>query len=323
MKIGITGVAGFIGSHLAQALIHRGDEVIGVDNLSYGQRSNLSDFERHSRFSFHEIDILENSVLESLLGSVEVLIHLAALKIPRYGHALETLKTNTEGSENILKIAKNTKAKVILASTSDVYGKSTALPFEEEGDLVVGPPTVKRWAYAVSKMYEEQLAFAYAEQYEIPVVLLRFFGGYGPRQHLTWWGGPQAVFIEKALRLEPLPIHGNGQQTRTFIFIQDLIEGILLSIDKKEAVNQVLNMGTEEEISIENLAKKIWSVIHPKISPRLEYVPYSTFGKYEDVIRRKPSLEKAKKLLGFLPKISLEEGLQRTAEWQISLATKK
>ncbi|MEK7484318.1 MAG: NAD-dependent epimerase/dehydratase family protein [Planctomycetota bacterium] len=316
MKIGITGVAGFIGSHLAQRLLEKGEEVIGVDNLSYGQLHNLSGFHPHPHFSFHALDILEEASLERILAPAEILIHLAALKIPRYENALGTLKTNTQGSENVLKIASKTKSKVLLASTSDVYGKSAQLPFEEEGDLVVGPPTVKRWAYAISKMYEEQLAFAYAEQYHFPVVLLRFFGGYGPRQHLSWWGGPQAVFIGKALRLEPLPIHGNGQQTRTFIFIQDLIDGILACIYKNESKDQVFNLGTEEEVSIEWLAKKIWSIVQPKEPPKLEYVPYTTFGKYEDVLRRKPSLEKAKTLLGFSPRIFLDEGLQRTFEWQ-------
>lgn len=315
MKIGITGAAGLIGSHLARVLLQRGDEVIAVDNLSYGQLQNIESIQTHPHFTFHTQDILDFEGLQKKFSTVDRIVHLAALKIPRYGQALLTLKTNTEGSENVLKIAAQSKIKVVLASTSDVYGKSEALPFQENGNLVVGPPDVQRWAYAVSKMYEEQLAFAYANEYQFPVVLLRFFGGYGPHQHASWRSGPQFVFFEKALRKEPIPIHGDGQQTRTFTYVDDLVEGTIRSIDRIEANHQVLNIGNDEEITILELAQKIWRLCQPQLPPVLEFIPYNTFGKYEDVLRRRPCLAKAKEILDFKPKISLDEGLQNTFDW--------
>jgi UDP-glucose 4-epimerase len=314
MKIGITGAAGFIGSHLCETLLQQGHRVIAVDNLSYGSTRNLFSCFSSDSFQFSSNDILEAKTLHSLFQDCEVLIHLAALKIPRYDSALATLKTNTEGSENVLKIALETKAKVLLASTSDVYGKNTELPFHEESALVVGSPTVKRWAYAISKMYEEQLAFAYADQYRFPLTILRFFGGYGPRHHLSWRGGPQSVFIQKALEGATLPLHGNGQQTRTFTYISDILQGILLALHRKETNSEVFNIGSTEEISIADLARLIWKLLRDD-EPQLNFVPYEDFGKYEDVLHRKPCLKKAQNLLGFVPHVSLKAGLLSTIAW--------
>ncbi len=316
MKILITGVAGFIGSNLAQALINRGDEGIGIDNLSHGFLINLEPFFHHPCFHFYQEDICN---LESVLKAAQrchAIIHLAAYKIPRYSDALDTLTVNAHGSENVMRAAVAQKAKLILASTSDVYGKNPEPPFHEHSLMMIGSPQVRRWAYAVSKMFEEQLAFAYHERYGIDVVILRFFGGYGRNQNLSWWGGPQAVFIEAALEKQPLPVHGDGKQTRSFTHVSDHVAGIIAALDHPRANNQVFNIGNTVEISIEDLAKTIWNLIWENEEPIIQYIPYETFGKYEDVMRRVPDISLARQVLGFEPKVDLITGLKDTIEWQ-------
>ena len=319
MKILITGVAGFIGSNLAPALLKRGYNVLGIDNMSNGSYENLSDFKTHPAFTFHECDVRDEKKMMDVAQGSDVIVHLAAYKIPRYSDALDTLLINSHGSESIAKVAVANKSKVVAASTSDVYGKNLDVPFNETSDLVVGPPDVKRWAYAISKMYEEQLLFAYHERYGIDVVLMRFFGGYGPNQHLTWWGGPQSVFINKALDNEEIPLHGDGRQTRSFTYISDHIDGIIALIENPEANNLVFNLGNTHEVTIHELANIIWRLVRGEDSkPKIKLIPYETFGKYEDVRRRIPDITRAKEILGFEPKIDLKVGLQKTIEWQIN-----
>ena len=318
MKISITGVAGFIGSNLCATLLERGHSVVGIDNMSQGEYENIAAFNARPEFELHEIDVRdESSILEVTAGS-DVIVHLAAFKIPRYSDALDTLLINTQGAENIAKAAVKYGAKVVAASTSDVYGKNRDLPFTEDSDLVIGSPDVKRWAYAISKMFDEQLFFGYHERHGIDVVLLRFFGGYGPNQNLTWWGGPQSVFLEKALDDEEIPLHGAGQQTRSFTYISDHIDGIVRVIEMPEANNLVFNIGNTYEITIEGLAKLIWRLVRGEDDePKIKLIPYETFGKYEDVMRRIPDITRARKILGFEPKVDLETGLRKTIEWQI------
>lgn len=313
----VTGVAGFIGSNLAKELLIRDYKVIGVDNFAQGFKRNIKDLFKQSSFNFYEADVCDKDIILKISRDVNYIIHLAAFKIPRYGNAMATLKINTRGTENVLEAAKKNECKVVFASTSDIYGKNPNLPFSEESDLLLGQTTVKRWAYAVSKIYDEHLCFAYQEEYGVPVVILRFFGGYGPHQNLTWWGGPQSVFITCALKREPMPIHGNGQQTRSFTYISDLVEGIIAAVENKNAVGQAFNIGNEREITIIELAQMVWNMINPNEKPLLEFISYQNFsGRYEDVLRRIPDLSKAKKVLGFEPRIELEEGLPITIEWQ-------
>ncbi len=318
MKISITGVAGFIGSNLCSALLQRGHSVIGIDNMSQGEYENIADFRDNPAFELHEVDVRdENAILEITTGS-DVIVHLAAFKIPRYSDSLDTLLINSRGAENIAKAAVKHNAKVVAASTSDVYGKNRDLPFREDSDLVIGAPDVKRWAYAISKMFDEQLFFGYHERYGIDIVMLRFFGGYGPNQNLTWWGGPQSVFIEKALENEEIPLHGDGQQTRSFTYISDHVNGIVRTIEMPEANNLVFNIGNTYEITIEDLAKLIWRLVRGEDDkPKIKLIPYETFGKYEDVRRRIPDITRAREILGFEPKVDLEEGLKKTIAWQI------
>ena len=318
MKILITGAAGFIGSNLADGLLDRGHSVIGLDNLSQGFLLNIENLRSHPEFQFVEGDVRDDKLLKRTTKGCDVIIHLAAFKIPRYSDALDTLLINAMGTKVVLDAAvKNKVPKAMIASTSDVYGKNPSVPFSEDSDLVIGRPEVKRWSYAISKMFEEQLVFGYHERHGIDAVALRFFGGYGPHQHLTWWGGPQSVFINAALDDEPISLHGDGLQTRSFTYISDHVAGIIACAEKEEAKNQVFNLGNTHEITIRDLGIKIWNMIRPDSEPKLKYIPYETFGKYEDVLRRVPNIEKARSLLGFEPQVDLDEGLKITIPWQI------
>jgi UDP-glucose 4-epimerase len=323
LKVLITGVAGFIGSNLALALLRNGFIVSGIDNMSYGNFDNMAEFFDSPQFTFYEGDVQNQNQVMDASRNCAIIIHLAANKIPRYSDALDTLLVNSQGTENVAKAAVENGAKVIAASTSDVYGKNPEVPYNELSNSVIGSPDVKRWAYAISKMFEEQLLYAYHERYGIDIVLLRFFGGYGPNQHLSWWGGPQSVFITKALDNEEIPLHGDGQQTRSFTYISDHVEGIIATIDNPEANNLVFNLGNTHEVSIEHLAHLIWRLVRGENDkPKIKLIPYETFGKYEDVRRRVPDITRAGKLLGFKPKVDLERGLRETIKWQINRRTK-
>ncbi len=316
-KVLITGVAGFIGSNLAAALLNKGYHVVGIDNMSQGEELNLAKFIKHNSFEIHYIDIRDESTLKIAAKGCQTIIHLAAFKIPRYTDALDTLTINAIGSENVLKAALENNSKVVAASTSDVYGKNPNVPFNEESNLVMGNPNVKRWAYAISKMFEEQTLFAYNQRFGINVVPIRFFGGYGPNQNLTWWGGPQSVFINKALDNQEIEVHGDGFQTRSFTYISDHINGIIRTIENPAANNKVFNIGNTFEISILDLAKLIWKLIRGDEPPRIKLIPYTTFGKYEDVMRRIPDITRARSVLGFEPEVDLDDGLRRTINWQV------
>jgi UDP-glucose 4-epimerase len=318
-RIMITGVAGFIGSNLAENLLRKGYNIVGVDNMSQGDKLNLQPLLEHANFEMNYIDIRNEAELKKAAQGCKTFVHLAAYKIPRYTDALDTLMINGVGSENVLKAALDQKAKVVAASTSDVYGKNPDVPFNENSNLVIGNPDVKRWAYAISKMFEEQAMFAYQQRYGIPVVALRFFGGYGPNQNLTWWGGPQSVFINKALDNEEIEVHGDGSQTRSFTFISDHINGITRTVEMDAANNLVFNLGNTREISILELARLIWRLVRGEDStPKIRLIPYETFGKYEDVMRRIPDITRARTLLGFEPEVDLEDGLRKTIVWQVA-----
>jgi len=318
LTIGVTGAAGFIGCHLCEKLIRLGFKVIGIDNLSKGSKKNINDLLKNDKFSFNKVDVLDYNKIQKILSPAHVIVHLAAGKIPRYGNRLEILLTNTKGTENILEIAKKTRAKVVFASTSDVYGKNTILPFREDSDLVIGSSEVARWAYAVSKIFDEHLCFAYYEEYQVPFVILRLFGVFGPRQHRSWWGGPQSLFIDLILQKKEVGMHGDGKQTRTFTFIDDAVSAIIKSIKSQKANGQVINIGTKFEISILQFAKLIAKMLNKKL--KVKKVPYNSFtGKrYEDVIKRVPDITKAKRILNWSPKTTLQSGLEQTIQWYIN-----
>jgi UDP-glucose 4-epimerase len=316
----VTGAAGFIGSHLTELLIKKGDRVIGLDNLSYGVLQNLSSILEHPQFEFVQGDVRNMQLLLELSNRVDTIVHLAAFKIPRYGNALETLDVNVKGTENVLKVSQKVGCRVIFASTSDVYGKNPDLPYSENSDFHMGSPQIQRWSYAISKILGEHLCFIYSKEFGVRMTILRYFGSYGPRQNLTWWGGPQSIFIDCALKRKAMPIHGDGLQTRSFTYIQDTIEGTLRALEREEAIGKVINVGNVEEISILELGKKIWKFARGSEEPEIEFIPYRQFpGRYEDVRRRIPDIQLANKILGFTPRTSLDEGLIPTIEWQKSI----
>ncbi|OFY65026.1 MAG: hypothetical protein A2V64_07660 [Bacteroidetes bacterium RBG_13_43_22] len=317
MKILITGVAGFIGSNLAGKLLESGCEVTGIDNFSYGFERNIRELKKSKKFFFIEGDIGDPDSLKN--DKSDVVVHLASQKIPRYTNAFRTLEDNFNNLQNIVRKCVSDRSKLIFASTSDVYGKNSAVPFSETSDLVLGPTTIKRWAYAISKIYGEQYIIASHEEFGLNYTIARFFGAYGPNQNLTWWGGPQSVFINKALLKEEMEIHGNGSQTRTFTYIEDTVNGLIHLITNAKSDNQIFNVGSAHncEISIIGLAKLIWKQINGiKSNPRFRFIPYSDFGKYEDVMARVPDISKMKEYFNYEPVWTLEEGLKETIVWQ-------
>ncbi len=320
--IAVTGAAGFIGSHVVDALIARGERVIAIDNLSMGTFDNLAHHRDNPLFTFHQSDVTDAAALRAACGEgLRAVIHLAAFKIPRYGKTIDTLRINGIGSDNALEICREQGCKLLLASTSDVYGRNPNVPFAETHDSMYGPSSVRRWAYAVSKLYEEHLCFAYREAYGLDFVILRFFGSYGPRQHLSWWGGPQSVFIQAVLEDREVEIHGDGKQTRSFTYISDTTRGIMSALDTPEAIGEVINLGSTEEVTILELAHRIKRLSGTPGELKLKIVPYEQLGGgYQDVIRRVPDNTKAQRLLGFRATVSLDDGLQQTIEWQRAIS---
>jgi UDP-glucose 4-epimerase len=318
--VAVTGAAGFIGSHVVDALMARGEQVIAIDNLSMGTFANLEHHATNPSFSFHQVDVTDAAAFRGVCHGVGALIHLAAFKIPRYGKTLDTLRINGVGAENALEISREQGCKLLLASTSDVYGRNPHVPFAETHDSVYGPSSVRRWAYAVSKLYEEHLCFAYREAYGLDFVILRFFGSYGPRQHLTWWGGPQSVFIQAVLEDREVEIHGDGQQTRSFTYISDTTRGIMAALDTPAAVGEVLNLGSTEEVTILELAHRIKRLSDTRGDLKVRMIPYEQLGGgYQDVMRRVPDGTKAERLLAFKAEVPLDEGLLKTIAWQQAL----
>jgi UDP-glucose 4-epimerase len=316
MKVALTGAAGFIGSNLAERLVGRGDEVHGIDDLSHGSLENLASLRGHPRFRLAQASILDGGAMDAVADGADVVVHLAAGKIPRYGDAMDTLVTNGEGGLRVLRACCDRKVRrMVLASTSDCYGRNPEVPFSEDSVSVIGSPRVRRWSYAVSKMFEEQALFAFGERHGLEGVALRLFGGYGPRQNLTWWGGPQAVFIGAALKGEPLEVHGSGRQTRSFTYVDDLVDAFVRAIEVPAAAGELINVGSDREIAILDLAGLVWRLVRDD-EPRIALVPFASFGRYEDVERRVPDNRKAARLLGHVPAVTLEEGLPRTIAWQ-------
>jgi UDP-glucose 4-epimerase len=318
-RILVTGVAGFIGANLLRELLRRGHDVVGIDNLSFGRMENIRECLSDRRFRFIRGDIRDPAAVRRTAAGTDVIVHLAAHKIPRYSDAYDTLVINTEGTRQVLEAARLERARIIAASTSDVYGKSDALPFVEDGPLVMGPPNVRRWAYAVSKIYVEQLLFAYQQRFGLDFLAIRLFGGYGPFQNQTWWGGPQSVFIRCALTGTPMPIHGDGSQTRCLTYVDDYIQALLHCIEDPSIKNEILNLGGDQPTTILELAHLCWRLVRDD-PPQVRLIPYSTFGNYEDVSQRLPDLARLRDRIGFAPRIPLEEGLRRTIAWQRSLA---
>ena len=311
MKALITGGAGFIGSHLAEKLLSSGHKVVAVDDLSTGSIDNLLGIESSPEFDFVHDNVRNSETMHVLIEQCDVIFHLAAavgvqLIVDRPVH---TIETNIHGTEVVLQIANKFRKKVLIASSSEVYGKSENIPFHEDDDTVLGSTRFSRWSYACSKAIDEFLALAYYEQYGLPVVVARLFNTVGPRQ-TGQYGMVIPRFVERALRNEPVIIYGSGKQRRCFGYVGDVVEGLIGLMNCPDAPGRVYNIGSTEEISIEELAGKIIQMTESKSQKK--YISYeAAYGKpFDDMTRRKPCLDRIKETVGYEPKTTLDSILQ-------------
>jgi UDP-glucose 4-epimerase len=314
-KVGVTGAAGFIGANLCERLLAEGVEVVGVDDLSYGSVGNIGGLFDDPRFTFEVLDCTRRRELREAFEGCDAIAHLAAKKIPRFGGALSTLEVNVAGVNAAAAVALSLDADLIVTSTSDVYGQAEP-PFAEDDQIVLGPSTTKRWAYAVSKLYDEHFALALAEERDLRVTILRLFNAYGPKNHLSWWGGPVVTFIEALLDGKSIEIHGDGQQTRTFTYVDDTVDGFVRALRTPEARGEIINVGGTETVTILELARQIQEQLGIPMPLRANFLPYEALpGKYQDVRHRIPDTTKARELLGLEAKMSLSEGIARSIDW--------
>lgn len=316
MKALVTGGAGFIGSHLVDKLLFSGYSVSVIDYLSTGSIKNIAHLADNKNFQFVNEDIITGGSLEELVNGADIVFHLAAAVGVKYivNDPLGSILTNVSGTERVFQFAFKYLKKVVLASTSEVYGKSRKIPLEEDDDRTLGPTRINRWSYSASKAIDEHIAFAY-HQKGLPMVILRFFNAYGPRINEQAYGTVVAQFIRQALCGEPVTVHAKGEQTRCFTFIEDMVDGILRASTAREAEGEVLNIGNSREVTILQLAELIKKITR-SLSP-IQFVPYSDYygQSYEDTPRRVPSVKKAKEMAGFEAKTPLEKGLEKTIEW--------
>lgn len=314
----ITGGAGFIGSHLAELLLGRGHHVTIIDDLSTGSLANVQHLVGHERFRFAIETIGNEMVLDRLASECDVIFHLAAavgvqLIIQRPVH---TIETNIMGTEAVLKAALRYRAKVLVASTSEVYGKSEHVPYSEANDVVLGPTVRNRWAYAASKMVDEFLALAYHREHGLPVVISRLFNTVGPRQ-TGQYGMVIPRFVQQALAGQPLTVYGDGSQTRCFCNVADTVQALAGLAEADEAVGQVFNVGSTEEISILELAQRTLALVHggngDAMRDQVTLVPYAEAyaAGFEDMLRRVPDISKIRQAIGWQPTIPLDETLRQ------------
>jgi nucleoside-diphosphate-sugar epimerase len=314
-RVGVTGAAGFIGANLCERLLAEGVEVVGVDDLSYGSVANISNLFDDQRFRFEVLDCTRRRELREAFEGCDAIAHLAAKKIPRFGGVLSTLEVNVAGVNAAAAVALSLDADLIVTSTSDVYGNAEP-PFAEDSQIVLGPSTTKRWSYAVSKLYDEHFALALAEERDLRVTILRLFNAYGPKNHLSWWGGPVVTFIEALLDGRSIEIHGDGQQTRTFTYVDDTVDGFVRALWTPEARGEIVNVGGTETVTILELARQIQDALGIPMPLRANFLPYESLpGKYQDVRHRVPDTTKARELLGLEARVSLAEGIERSIAW--------
>jgi UDP-glucose 4-epimerase len=317
VKALITGGAGFVGSHLAEALLARGDTVSVLDNLSTGSIDNIEALKAHPRFSYAIDSIMNEPVTAELVDRADVVFHLAAAVGVRLivESPVNTIETNVHGTEMVLKLANKKKKKVLLASTSEVYGKSEAVPFREDADLVLGPTAKGRWSYACSKAIDEFLALAYFKEKRLPVVIVRLFNTVGPRQ-TGRYGMVIPNFVKQALLGHPITVYGDGSQSRCFTYVSDVVDALVRLAEHPGAVGQVWNVGNDtEEIAIGELAQRVKARTLSR--SEIVCVPYDRAYEegFEDMPRRVPDLARLRALIGYEPKVHLDEILDRVIEY--------
>ncbi|MHC4469618.1 MAG: NAD-dependent epimerase/dehydratase family protein [Planctomycetota bacterium] len=316
MRSLVTGGAGFIGSHLVEALLERGDEVVVIDNLSTGRRENLAAVSDHERLTFHEDTIFNEGLLREASSGSDRIFHLAAavgvmLIVEQPVH---TIETNIHGTELILRHAADADVPVLVASSSEVCGKGNGGPFREEDDMVLGPTSRSRWSYAASKAVDEFLALAYAKERGLPTVVARFFNTIGPRQ-IGQYGMVVPRFVSQALAGEPITVYGDGRQTRAFAWVGDVVGAVVDLVETPAAFGRVVNLGSDEEVTIRELAERVRALVDPKAE--IVHVPYEEAYEegFEDLGRRLPDLSRIHELTGYRPTLTLDEILVRIVEW--------
>jgi UDP-glucose 4-epimerase len=311
----ITGGAGFIGSHLAEALLARREEVFILDDLSTGSVQNIRHLKKHERFHYFFDSISNKRLLAELVDESDVVLHLAAAVGVRLivESPVRTLETNVFGTHLVLEAASKKKKLVFTASTSEVYGKSDDIPFREDADLVLGPTTKGRWSYAASKVVDEFLALSYWKEKRLPVMIARLFNTVGPRQ-TGRYGMVLPNFVRQALEGTPISVFGTGRQSRCFCDVRDTVEAVLRLVANEKAVGEVVNVGSDQEISVVGLAHVVKRCT--KSESPITYIPYDQAYEpgFEDMPRRVPSLEKLERLTGFRPKTSLAEIVGRVVD---------
>ena len=316
-KLLVTGGAGFIGSHLVDALLEAGHTVTVLDDLSVGKTRNFAHHLNHPNFRFVKGSILDKALVTQLVAQVDGIYHLAAVVGVKYivEDPLRGMQVNVRGTETVLEAACARGCKVVLASSSETYGKSACLPFAEEDVTVVGPTSVPRWSYAISKLLDEHMAFAYYRQEGLPTAAVRYFNAYGPRLDPRGYGSVIARFINQALEGKALTVYEDGQQTRAFTFVADTVRGTIAAMETPESDGQTFNIGNPFAVTMNELAERIRESVGADVD--IVHVPYAqAYGAaFEDTPRRQPNVTRAAKVLGFQATTSLAEGLRQTIDW--------
>ena len=313
MRILVTGGAGFIGSHLSEELLRRGHEVWALDDLSTGCIENLRTFERHPKFRFLQGNVMDTALVHGLVAQCERVYHLAAAVGVKYvlENPLRSLLTNIRGTEVVLEACQAHRRKVMVTSSSEVYGKGVTVPFSEDDDRLMGPTHKLRWSYAAGKAVDECLAQAYWQQHHLPVFIVRCFNTCGPRQSSAY-GMVIPNMVQRALRGDPILVYGDGQQSRCFSAVDDVVRGLLMLSESAEAEGEVFNVGSDEECSVLELAQRIKRFCHSDSS--IQFMPYEqVYGQsFEDMRRRVPDLRKIRRVVGYRPQITLDRLLEMT-----------
>lgn len=316
MRALITGGAGFVGSHLAEALLNQNAFVTVIDDLSTGSITNIRHLKGRSGFSYVIDTVMDHSLMAELVDAADVIYHLAAAVGVRLivESPVRTIETNVSCTEAVLTLAAKKQKKVLIASTSEVYGKSTAIPFREDGDLVIGNTTRGRWSYACSKTLDEFLGLAYWKEKKVPVVVFRLFNTVGPRQ-TGRYGMVLPTFVQQALKNESITVYGDGQQSRCFTWVGDAVRAIIDLSQHPQAVGQVFNIGSEQEVTIMDLAKMVRDVA--RSSSEITLVPYDQAYEegFEDMGRRVPDLSKIRNLIGYKPTVDLPNIVAQVVEY--------
>jgi UDP-glucose 4-epimerase len=320
MRFLVTGGAGFIGSHIVDRLLERGDEVAVLDDLSTGRRDNVHHHVGNPRFRAVYLSVLEEEIVEELVREVDVVLHLAAAVGVKYiiENPLHSVRVNVRGTENVLEAADRHGTRVVLFSTSEIYGKSREVPFREEADRLLGPTTVHRWSYSTSKAVDEILGLGYYEERDLPVLVVRCFNTCGPRQRGRY-GMVVPRFVEQAIRGEPITVYGDGTQTRCLCSVFDVVDGVMALLECPRAVGQIFNIGSSEEVSILRLAERVKELTES--DSEIRFVPYDEAYEpgFEDMPRRVPDLSKIRAYVGWQPKRSLDDILRSVIEHRKAL----